>query len=261
MEICRANENIPEAVILDLDGTLLHSDGSISDYTLEVLWECKNRGIVVVVATARFWFKAEKYLNTILPDYAILADGTQIYHKMEMIYGCTMDQWQSEGIIGELLKKSPEADFVVSTGQKLFCANEGIDEKWRCSWDFKKGIDGPVYKIAAVLDSYEEARSLAGRSDCRLYSYRGEDLYGFASKKSGKYEAVMALGNLLQIKPENMTAFGDDENDYEVLRYCGKGVAVANAIPGIRETADAVTERNDEDGVAKFLEKTLIQGG
>nr|MBP3598099.1 HAD hydrolase family protein [Eubacterium sp.] len=68
----------PKAMILDLDGTLLHSDGSISAKTLDVLHECKDNGIIIVVATARFWFKAEKYVDMINPDYAILADGTQI---------------------------------------------------------------------------------------------------------------------------------------------------------------------------------------
>ena len=55
------NQSKWKAIILDLDGTLLHSDGSVSEYTLKTLQECKKRGIVIAVATARFWFKAEKY--------------------------------------------------------------------------------------------------------------------------------------------------------------------------------------------------------
>lgn len=51
-----------------------------------------------------------------------------------------------------------------------------------------------------------------------------------------------------------MTAFGDDENDYEVLKYCGRGVAVGNAIPMIRDIADEIVESNNNDGVAKYLE-------
>lgn len=250
MNIRQANK---KAIILDLDGTLLHSDGSVSDYTLEILQACRDKGIIVVVATARFWFKAEKYLNRIRPDYAILADGTQIYHQMEMIHGYAMERWQSAGIVEELLQQNAKADFVVSIGQKLLCATPGIDEKWRCTGVFQKGIEEAVYKIAAVFHSHDDAKRLADKYHCRLYSYRGEDLYGFAAAGSGKYEAICALGEHLHIKPENMTAFGDDENDYEALKYCGKGVAVANAIPMIREIADDITESNDEDGVARYL--------
>lgn len=146
---------------------------------------------------------------------------------------------------------------MVSVGKKLFCSSGGIDEEWRESRNFKEPLDAPVYKIAAVLKEYDTAKELAETYDCRLYSYRGEDLYGFASGKSGKYQAVLALGEILQIKPEEMIAFGDDENDYEIIKNVGKGVAVANAIPMIREIADDITESNNEDGVAKYIEKLL----
>lgn len=256
MHMCKENLSKWKAVVLDLDETLLHSDGSVSDYTLGVLQACKKRGIAVIVATARFWFKAEKYLNLILPDYAILADGTQIYHNGELLHGFAMDKQQSDGIINELMKDEA-FDFVVSVGKKLFCSSEGIHEEWRESRDFQEMLDEPAYKIAAILKKYDEAKELAEKFDCRLYSYRGEDLYGFASAKSGKYQAVLALGELLHIKPEEMIAFGDDENDYEILQNVGKGVAVANAIPKIKEIADAITESNNEDGVAKYIEKVI----
>lgn len=252
------NQSRWKAVILDLDGTLLHSDGSISEYTLEVLRECKRRGIPIVVATARFWFKAEKYIDMIEPDYAILADGTQIYHKGEMICGFAMESLQSDGIIKELLRQNVEKEFVVSTGKKLLCNADGIDEEWRVSRDFSQPVELPVYKIAAIMDSCEEAKALADTYGCRVYSYRGESLYGFADKKSGKYQAVAKLGEILQIRMDEMLAFGDDENDFDILRHVGKGVAVANAIPGIKEIADDVTLSNDEDGVAKYIEKEIL---
>lgn len=251
------NQSKWKAIILDLDGTLLHSDGSVSEYTLKTLQECKKRGIVIAVATARFWFKAEKYLNMISPDYAILADGTQIYHNGEMIYGCAMNEMQSDGIISELLQKNTGNEFVASTGKKLFCSAEGIDEEWRVSRDFTKPLNCPAYKIAAILNTCEEAKTLAEKYDCRLYSYRGEDLYGFVSRKSGKYQAVLALGEILHISLEEMMAFGDDENDYEILQNVGKGVAVANAISMIRGIVDDITESNNDDGVAKYIEKEL----
>ncbi len=252
------NQSRWKVVILDLDGTLLHSDGSISKYTLEMLQECKRRGILVVVATARFWFKAEKYLDIISPDYAILEDGTQIFHNGEMIHGYAMDELQRDGIIGELLQKNAENEFVVSTGKKLLCSTAGIDEKWRTSRDFVEPLKSSVYKIAAVIESCEEAKRIAEKYGCRFYSYRDEQLYGFTSEKSSKYQAIAKLGEILQVNIDEMLAFGDDENDYDILKNVGKGVAVANAIPMIKEIADDVAGSNDEDGVAKYIEKELI---
>ena len=256
MNQCKKDISRLKAIVLDLDETLLHSDGSISEYTLRILQECRNRGILIIVATARFWFKAEKYLKIILPDYAILADGTQIYHADEMIHGYAMDKTQSSGIIRELLRKE-DYNFVVSVGKKLLCSGDGIDEEWRSSRDFKSSLDVPVYKIAAILKGYDEAKELAEKYDCCLYAYRDEDLYGFVSNNSGKYQAVKALGEILHIRLEEMVAFGDDENDYEILKNVGMGIAVDNAIPMIREIADDITENNNDDGVAKYIEKIL----
>lgn len=247
----------PKVVILDLDGTLLRSDKTVSEKTLSVLNECKNRGMIVVVATARFWFKAEPFLHIIQPDYALLADGTMIFHNGELIHGFTIDSDTSEGLIKELGNRANGNDFVVGTGKTLLCSAAGIDESWRQTYDFSGGFHQPSYKIASIMNSYEEAKKLADKYDCRLYSYRGEDLYAFTRKESGKYQAVCALGELLNIDLEDMVAFGDDENDYEILKYCGKGVAVANAIPMIKEIADEITDSNDNDGVAKYLEQYL----
>ncbi len=55
-----------------------------------------------------------------------------------------------------------------------------------------------------------------------------------------------------------MVAFGDDRNDYDILENVGKAVAVANAIPMIKEIADDVAGSNDDGGVAKYIEKELI---
>lgn len=253
------NQSRWKAIILDLDGTLLHSDGSISEYTLDVLQECKSRGILIVVATARFWFKAEKYLDIIAPDYAILADGTQIYHRGEMIHGYAMESLKSEAIIKELLQRNEKNEFVVSAGKKLFCSTTGIDEKWRASRDFSEPLKLPVYKIAAIMNSYEDAKELAEKYSCRFYSYRGEQLYGFTDENSGKCQAVAKLGEILQIDMDEMLAFGDDENDIDILRYVGKGVAVENSIPKTKEIADDITQSNDEDGVARYIEKEVLE--
>ncbi len=250
--------NLPEAVVIDLDGTLLRSDGSISDYTLSVLERCREKGICIIVATARFWFKAEKYLEIIRPDYAVLADGTQIYLQGSLIHGFPMERNQSRAFISDLSVESSGKPFVVSTGKHLLCSGSGINEVWRRSFDFSTGVSEPVYKIAAVLDSPEKAEALAVKHSCRMYSYRGENLYGFTSKAAGKYSSVCALSMLLNIRLRDMTAFGDDLNDSEILRCCGTGVAMANAIPSIKEVADMVTDSNDEDGVARYLERVCM---
>ncbi len=59
------------------------------------------------------------------------------------------------------------------------------------------------------------------------------------------------------IPQENIIAFGDEDNDYEMIDYAGTGVAMGNAIDGLKGKANEVTLSNEEDGIAVFLEKKL----
>ena len=59
------------------------------------------------------------------------------------------------------------------------------------------------------------------------------------------------------IDPDRAVFFGDDNDDVEPIRQCGCGVAVRNALEEVRAAADEITESNDEDGVARFLERLM----
>ena len=74
------------------------------------------------------------------------------------------------------------------------------------------------------------------------------------TKASGLKELCDNLG----ISFDNVMAFGDGENDIEMLRECGIGIAMANALPKVKEAADAVTLSNEEDGIAQAILKYLF---
>jgi hydroxymethylpyrimidine pyrophosphatase-like HAD family hydrolase len=69
------------------------------------------------------------------------------------------------------------------------------------------------------------------------------------------------LAQDLGIKQEEVMAIGDEENDLPMIRYAGIGVAMANAVPIIKEAADVVTLSNQEDGVAAVIEEYVLKGG
>lgn len=105
----------------------------------------------------------------------------------------------------------------------------------------------------AELPDYETALEIANRNHCRLQSYRGENWYVFLPEKAGKVQAIRELARILDISLNEIVAFGDDKNDMEMLKMCGIGVAVNNAIPDVKEIADCITLSNDENGVAECL--------
>ena len=66
------------------------------------------------------------------------------------------------------------------------------------------------------------------------------------------------LAKILNISLNEIVAFGDDKNDMEMLKMCGIGIAVDNAISDVKAIADCVTLSNDENGVAEWLAKNVL---
>lgn len=89
----------PKMILTDLDKTLLRSDGNVSEYTQNILQDCQDRGIPIVIATARYWIGAERYIEELKPDYEITTDGTLIHRFGEEIYSSSMDAATANNIV------------------------------------------------------------------------------------------------------------------------------------------------------------------
>ena len=89
--------------------------------------------------------------------------------------------------------------------------------------------------------------------------FTGSDgTYSFPDKRVNKGTGVKSLADVLGIKPEEIMAIGDQENDIAMIEYAGVGVAMDNAIPSVKEVANFVTKSNLEDGVAFAIEKYVL---
>lgn len=249
-------------ILTDLDHTLLHQDGSISDETLRVLSECRDRGIKFAIATARYWIGAERYIDLLKSDYEITTDGTLINSGDECLYSCGFSESDTNLIVRSLLEAKPDAEITVAHGKTVFWNSLHIAESEKLHKavynDYTSDLNVRANKIVAELPDDSLAVRIADQTGCKLQCYRGERWYSFLPAGSGKTAAIRALSDLSGIGIEDIVAFGDDSNDVEMLKLCGIVVAVANAVPEALESADEVTLSNDEDGVAKWLmEKCL----
>ncbi len=245
-------------ILTDLDHTLLKQDGSISDETLRVLAECRAKGVLFAIATARYWIGAERYIDLLKPDYEITTDGTLIHSRDQCIYSCGFSVSDTNRIVRSIAETVPGTEITVACGKTVYWNSKHISESEKLHkavyCDYTASLDVEANKIVAELPDEVIARQIANRVHCKLQCYRGERWYAFLPIGSGKTEAVRALSEASKIRLADTVAFGDDRNDTEMLKLCGKGVAVANAVPEVLETADEVTLSNDEDGVARWLE-------
>lgn len=74
-----------------------------------------------------------------------------------------------------------------------------------------------------------------------------------------KWNGIKAMLDICNCSPNETVYFGDDQDDIESIKMCGLGVAVSNGIDDAKVVADYVTEANDADGVAKFLEYWILK--
>ena len=250
-------------ILTDLDGTLICSDGSISERTKSILKSCQSRGIYVVIATARYWIGAERYIEEIQPDYEITTDGTLIHRHGEQIYSCNLETEDTNKIIQDILARDNKTEITVAAGRRVFWNSEHISESEKLHkavyYDYLKPLSCQANKIVAELPDYETALEIANKNHCRLQSYRGEKWYAFLPKTAGKVQAIRELAKILNISLNEIAAFGDDKNDIEMLKMCGTGVAVNNAIWEVKDIADSVTLSNDENGVAEWIPENVLR--
>ena len=249
-------------ILTDLDHTLLKTDGTISDRTLEVLWKCREEGCIFAIATARYWIGAERYIELMKPDYEITTDGTLIHSGDKCIYSCELTADVTNGIVSELLKAVPNSEITVANGKTVSWNSRHIAESEKLQKAVYFEYDRPLQcggkKIVAELPDESIARDIADKFGCKLQCYRDENWYGFMPDGAGKTAAINALPEKCGISLNDTVSFGDDRNDIDMLKMCGTGVAVANAVQEVLDIADEITASNDEDGVALWLEKNIL---
>lgn len=94
--------------------------------------------------------------------------------------------------------------------------------------------------------------------DCDCIRFSDGYWYKFTRKDVTKEKAIMEICSACGIKAKEIIAFGDDYADIGMLKLCGKGIAMGNAINEVKEIADLVIGSNDEDGIAEYLRQSII---
>ena len=184
------------------------------------------------------------------------------YRGGNFIFGQGFDIAATNSIIQDLLRFTANPEISVATAANVFLNRNNLPESHilhKAKYnDFSAPLTESAYKIVAELPEARMAADLGKKYSCRVIKYRGENLYGFICQNVGKMQAIRKLAEMLSIHTSEIMAFGDDENDIEMLAECGYGIAVENAIPEAKRAADFICESNNSDGVAKYIEKYLL---
>ena len=247
------------AIIVDLDRTLLRSDKTLSSYTLEVLKACKEKGIQIMVASARPWRTAKQYCELIDADAMVVSNGARIIcGKGRTEYGIRKES--AAHLLG-YLKRYPDLSITLETGDIAYSNKPIADYETILSDDLDgvTKVEGAL-KILVHLDGKDTLAVVEkGLTDDLYYTVAHGYLMQIMNKAATKWNGIKAMLELSGCHPGEAAYFGDDQDDVEPIQGCGLGVAVSNAIDDVKAVADYVAESNEEDGVARFIAQKVLK--
>lgn len=248
-----------KAIVVDLDRTLLHSDKTLSSYTLKVLKACKNENIQIMVATARPWRTAVQYCEMIAADAVVVSNGARVIcgdHRTE--YGIRR---HSAVALLKALAREPELTVTLETGDTAYSNKPVPEYKTVLSGDLASIAEREAtLKILVTFSGDDVLETVQAKITDDLYcTVANGHLIQIMDKKATKWNGIKAMLDFCNCPSAETAYFGDDNDDIEPIKRCGLGVAVANAIEKVKAAADYVTESNDLDGVAQFIEQRILK--
>jgi Cof subfamily protein (haloacid dehalogenase superfamily) len=271
----RLNVLMYKMIAIDMDGTLLKEDKSVSEITKEAIERARKKGVKVVITTGRPVEGITRYLKELNlvgeEDYVISFNG------------CLIQKARSGKVIYKSILKGSDLTYLYEIGKKLNVnmhafSNLGcITPKLSKYTEFEvKANDMPanivdfsaikpdeeIDKVMMVDEPeiLEEAIKKLPKEVYDKYTVVKSTPFflEFLNRNSNKGEGVKVLAKYLGIDLKEVICIGDAGNDLHMIKFAGLGVAMGNAFEEIKKAADYITSTNEEDGVAEVIEKFIL---
>ncbi len=255
-----------KCVVLDLDGTLLNSDQTISPRTLRAVDACWAHGISIVLATGRPPRAVRHLLVTeALREFVIYLDGALTIHESDgLVYDHrTIPASVSSRITQSVLSADPRSIISFEVQDAWYCLESPVaDEVIHADSPYPppQRVDkaqihvlAPTKMILSGNANWEDILS-PFEPDVQIRATPDGALIQVMEKSVSKESALIRVLNASGVDPEAVMVFGDGPNDMGLFELCGYPVAMGNAVDALKRRAKYMTDSNDDDGVAAALQ-------
>lgn len=265
-------------VAIDMDGTLLNSKNQVSERTRQAIMKAKEKGVHIIISTGRILRSALYYSQGLgLKNPIVASNGAIIVDEMSnIIYKKTIEKalvkdlvniakenemyfhfydessFYSDMKVQEVLDFYSEGTSDLNIELKIF---EDIDEL-----TYRQDLN--IYKFLFIdedLDKLKRFRETLSLVDNINISSSWINNVEAMAPNVSKGQAIKELCKRFDVHSDQVIAIGDSENDLSMLNFAGLSVAMGNGGDKIKKQADYTTDHNDNDGVAKVIEKFILK--
>ena len=271
-----------KVIATDMDGTLLDPKGQLDLPRLEkILDKLDQCDIRFVIATGNEVHRMRQLLGHLAERVVlVVANGARIFENNELIQAQTWDDAMVDKALGHFKGRECQDQFVVTamnggfvkkgtvfTELDKFMTPEMIEKLYQRMQfvdEFDSSLFGGVLKMSMVVGEERLDSVLQEINDLFDGHVRAVSSgYGCIDILQDGIHKAWGLVELLKrwnLKPEQIMAFGDSENDIEMLELAGISYAMENAEEAVKEIATKVAPANSQAGVYKVLENWLEKG-
>ena len=261
-------------IVLDLDGTLLTDTQIISQLTKETLFKAKEAGHQVMIATGRPYRASQIYYKELgLTTPIVNFNGAFVHHPLNKSWGDihtpidmrvvhdvveSVHKYEYENLIAEVID-----DVYIHREDEAMMNIFNTGNPRVLMGDLKTNllVDPTSLLIQATDMNVPIIRQHLQDVHAELIEHRRWGapfpIIEIVRKGLSKAVGISHIAKEMNIPRERIIAFGDEDNDLEMIDFAGVGVAMSNGIDQLKNIANEITQSNNEDGIARFLQERL----
>lgn len=243
-------------IAFDIDGTLVRGNQEILASTVETIKTLQNFGHLVTIATGRSLLTAQVVIDALDFEHYVLCNGGYAFLDHQQVHSQPIDKEELKLLVS--LANQKKFDLLYQTMNEVKQQGPFIHQKnyemqasftsEMPSYDFNIDQEEAIYQAILFCNRQEEAEITGYLKKIRFTRW-GEDAMDAVPIGVSKATTLATIANSQGIATKNIVAFGDGENDIEMLQLAGTGIAMGNATDYVKSFASHVTASNEEDGI------------